>query len=255
MAPEQARGETTDYRVDLFSLGSTLYATCAGHPPFRAETPLAVLRRVCDDEPRPLRAINPAVPAWLESIVGRLMAKDPARRFRTATEVTDLLAGCLAHIQQPLLSPPPAGLEQKGAPTARARGLRRSSAMVTIWVAIAVAAGTMAFVAPWRVRNLALVPRGTRFGSVDTLLPLDSRHDRGGTDEVQSLLDQVRDRARAIEADVLRRGGEEGQDPLSARSHTLSRQAEVLERDIPSGRPASADVADSVPNSDPDDRR
>ena len=46
-----------------------------------------------------------------------------------------------------------------------------------------------------------------------------------------------------------------GQDPLSARSHALSRQAEVLERDILSGRPASADVADSVPNPDSDDRR
>ena len=39
MAPEQARGDTTDHRADLFSLGSTLYAICAGHPPFRAETP------------------------------------------------------------------------------------------------------------------------------------------------------------------------------------------------------------------------
>ena len=42
MAPEQARGETTDHRADLFSLGSTLYAMCTGLPPFRAETPVAV---------------------------------------------------------------------------------------------------------------------------------------------------------------------------------------------------------------------
>ena len=87
MAPEQASGETVDHRADLFSLGSTLYAICAGHPPFRAESPLAVLRRVCDDEPRPLRELNPEVPAWLEAIIARLMAKDPARRFQTATEV------------------------------------------------------------------------------------------------------------------------------------------------------------------------
>jgi hypothetical protein len=183
------------------------------------------------------------------------MAKDPARRFQTATEVTDLLAGCLAHIQQPLLSPLPAGLEQKEAPTAPSRGLRRSSAMKTIWVAIVVAAGTMAFVAPWKARNLALVPGVTRSESADRRLPHGSRLDRGETDEVQILLDRVRDQARAIEADVLRRGGEEGQDPLSARSEALSRQAEVLERDMLSGRPASADVADSVPIPDPDDRR
>ena len=52
MAPEQARGEPIDARADLFSLGSVMYAMCTGRPPFRAETTLAVLRRICDDEPR-----------------------------------------------------------------------------------------------------------------------------------------------------------------------------------------------------------
>ncbi len=107
MAPEQARGESTDHRADLFSLGSTLYAMCAGHPPFRAESPLAVLRRVCDDHPRPLREINPEVPAWLEAIIARLHAKDPAERYPSAAEVADLLGRCLAHVQQPLSVPLP----------------------------------------------------------------------------------------------------------------------------------------------------
>ena len=49
MSPEQARGETIDHRADLFSLGSVLYAMAAGRPPFRAETTMAVLRRVCDE--------------------------------------------------------------------------------------------------------------------------------------------------------------------------------------------------------------
>ena len=113
MAPEQARGESTDHRADLFSLGSTLYAICAGHPPFRAETPLAVLRRVSDDEPRPLREINPEVPAWLEALIARLMAKDPSDRYQTADEAFDVLKKCLAHVQQPLSSPLPAGLEAR----------------------------------------------------------------------------------------------------------------------------------------------
>src|SRR5213078_4677619 len=46
MAPEQARGERVDHRSDLFSLGCVLYAMCAGRPPFRAETPYGVLRRI-----------------------------------------------------------------------------------------------------------------------------------------------------------------------------------------------------------------
>ncbi len=67
MAPEQARGESTDHRAELFSLGSTLYALCTGHPPSPAESAVAVLRRVSDDTPQPVGAIDPDVPEWLES--------------------------------------------------------------------------------------------------------------------------------------------------------------------------------------------
>jgi serine/threonine protein kinase len=108
MAPEQARGDAVDHRCDLFSLGSTLYAMCTGHPPFRADTPLAVLRRVTDETPRPIRQENPDLPGWLEAIVARLMAKDPAERFQSAAEVALLFERCLAHVQQPLTAPLPA---------------------------------------------------------------------------------------------------------------------------------------------------
>src|SRR5207248_7730435 len=80
MAPEQAQGEAMDHRADLFSLGSVLYAMCAGRPPFRAETTMAVIRRVCDERPRPLREVNPEVPGWLAAIIAKLHAKGPARR-------------------------------------------------------------------------------------------------------------------------------------------------------------------------------
>jgi serine/threonine protein kinase len=91
MAPEQARGETLDHRSDLFSLGSVLYVMCTGHPPFRASGALAVLRRVCEDRPRPIREIIPETPSWLCDLIARLHAKDPAERFQSAREVVDLL--------------------------------------------------------------------------------------------------------------------------------------------------------------------
>jgi WD40 repeat protein len=99
MSPEQARGEPLDPRSDLFSLGSVLYTMCAGHPPFRAASPLAVLKRVCEDTPRSLRDINPAIPAWLEAIVARLQSKDLASRFATAKEVARLLSRGLKQVQ------------------------------------------------------------------------------------------------------------------------------------------------------------
>ncbi len=94
MAPEQARGETLDHRADLFSLGSVLYVMLSGRPPFRANSTPAVLKRVADDTPRPIREIIPEVPEWFCRIVDKLHAKDPAERFQTAQEVADLLADC-----------------------------------------------------------------------------------------------------------------------------------------------------------------
>jgi hypothetical protein len=100
MSPEQADGLPVDSRSDLFSLGSVLYAMCTGRPPFRAPTPVAMLKRVCEETPRPIREINPELPPWLEELVVRLYAKAPADRFASARQVADLLAGHLAELQR-----------------------------------------------------------------------------------------------------------------------------------------------------------
>jgi serine/threonine protein kinase len=92
MAPEQARGETLDHRADLFSLGSVLYTMCSGRPPFRANSTLAVLKRVSEDTPRPVPEIIPETPQWLCDLITRLHAKQPENRISTANEVADLLA-------------------------------------------------------------------------------------------------------------------------------------------------------------------
>ena len=106
MAPEQARCEPIDPRVDLFGLGGLMYAMCTGHPPFRAETAMAVLRRVCEDTPKSIRADHPEVPDWLEAIIAKLLAKDPAARFQTAAEVAELLGQCLVYLERPTDAPP-----------------------------------------------------------------------------------------------------------------------------------------------------
>jgi hypothetical protein len=118
MAPEQARGEAPDHRADLFSLGSVLYTICTGRPPFRAANTLAVLRRVCEDAPRPIRETNPEVPDWLAAVVEKLMAKDPADRFQSAGEVVEVLGRHLGQLQHPAWVPPaPASADAAGLPT------------------------------------------------------------------------------------------------------------------------------------------
>ncbi len=109
MSPEQARGESIDHRSDLFSLGSVLYALCTGRPPFRRGA-YGILRRITDNEPRPIREINPEIPEWLCSITRKLMSKQVNDRYQTAEEVSKLLEDCLAHVQQPTVVPVPAAL-------------------------------------------------------------------------------------------------------------------------------------------------
>ena len=99
MAPEQARGDVLDHRADLFSMGSVLYQMASGRPPFRAANTVAVLKRVCEDIPRPIQDVIPDTPNWLCTIIVRLLEKDPANRFQTAKELAALFARCQSELQ------------------------------------------------------------------------------------------------------------------------------------------------------------
>ena len=93
VAPEAIEGRPTDARSDLYSLGVVFYETLAGRRPFVADTPFAVLRMHLTDPPPPLASLRPEVPAALERIVVRLLAKEPERRYAGAEElILDLRA-------------------------------------------------------------------------------------------------------------------------------------------------------------------
>lgn len=110
MSPEQARGEALDGRSDLFSLGCVLYEMATGVSPFRADSTMATLRRIVDEEPAAMASLDPELPPWFNGIVERLLAKDPAQRFDSAGKLGDLLEVCLSHLQQPATVPLPASL-------------------------------------------------------------------------------------------------------------------------------------------------
>ncbi|MFN7876560.1 MAG: serine/threonine-protein kinase, partial [Pirellula sp.] len=113
MSPEQVRGEELDGRSDLFSLGCVLYALCTGHPPYRADSGYAVMRRITDEQPRSIREQNALIPEWLERVVMRLLEKDRESRFQSAEELAQILEQCLAHTQKPTTEPLPLAVVPK----------------------------------------------------------------------------------------------------------------------------------------------
>ena len=243
MAPEQAQGESADARADLFSLGSTLYTMCTGNPPFRAESPLAILRRVCDDNPRRLREINPEIPLWLESIIGRLHAKDPAKRFQTASEVADLLGRCLAHVQQPLTSALPDEIPwpATGMHARRWHALRWTVLLLLISAAVT---GVLSM-RTWRLGEHTDHNRGiSRPGPVPShgsRLPEDSRSE---TDEITEQIDSTRAHTRSMEAGLHDGDVWIDRDRISALVSGLSDRVRSLERGIASSNDARTSKPD-----------
>ena len=92
MSPEQARGQITDARTDLFSLGTVIYQMATGILPFQGETSAVIFDSILNRDPAPLSQANPSVPAELNRVVGRALEKDRNLRYQTATDLkTELL--------------------------------------------------------------------------------------------------------------------------------------------------------------------
>jgi serine/threonine-protein kinase len=121
MSPEQAGGDDVDQRSDVYSLGCVLYEMLAGEPPFTGPSEQAIIARVLSERPRSLRVVRPTLPAAIERIVEKALAKVPADRFATAAEFAEALRN-----------------REVGGRTERRRIWRRAAAL-TSFVALLVA--------------------------------------------------------------------------------------------------------------------
>jgi len=101
MSPEQARGDALDGRSDVYSFGIMAHQMLTGHLAFSSTTPAGMLFKHISEPPRPPREFNPALPATVDQILLKVLAKDPKDRYQTAQEFTKALrdahAGVVAH--------------------------------------------------------------------------------------------------------------------------------------------------------------
>src|SRR5207244_3809508 len=91
LSPEQAQGHAVSAASDLYSIGVVLYELLTGAVPFEGETAVAIAFKQVSAQPRPPSELNPAVPASLDAVVLRALAKDPAQRFTDADEFIAVL--------------------------------------------------------------------------------------------------------------------------------------------------------------------
>lgn len=92
MAPEQAQGGALDPRTDVYALGALLFACLTGHPPIEGPSVLVILTRVIEDTPPAPSSLAKGVPADLDALCARAMAKDPSQRYASAAEFAAALA-------------------------------------------------------------------------------------------------------------------------------------------------------------------
>ena len=148
MSPEQALAKrvVVDHRTDIYSLGATLYELLTGEPVFGGNDRQELLRQIAFDEPKSLKRHTKAIPAELETIVLKALAKNPADRYGTAKEVAEDLERFVKdepiHARRPSLA-------------RRARGWCRRhrpmvTAMIVLWHAAVLGGGAFLY---WQDRQ------------------------------------------------------------------------------------------------------
>jgi len=117
MAPEQIAGRAVDHRADIFSLGAILYEILTLAKPFPGENMTTVIYRILNEEPPETRSFDRTLPAGLDYVVKKALAKNPAQRYQTCREFSDDLRNASAFAGQAFVGGTAAGGMEAAAPS------------------------------------------------------------------------------------------------------------------------------------------
>jgi len=124
MSPEQISGQSVDIRSDIFSVGAVFYEALTGERPFTAETTSALIYKILQVDPIPPRVLNLNVPEAVGAIIKKALAKNPADRFQTPTE---MLTALRAFSQSRLAFPGGTSFPAIGAAVGEELGMNREA--------------------------------------------------------------------------------------------------------------------------------
>jgi tetratricopeptide (TPR) repeat protein len=138
MAPEQIKGEAVDGRADQFALGVVVYRMLTGATLYGALSMATVAYKIVNEAPASIRSRNSSLPAGIDPVVAKALAKAPEDRYRNCSEFAEALAACLADVHREPTTIATVAPPRKG---------RNLTAVVAI--ALAAAAGAVAGVVIW----------------------------------------------------------------------------------------------------------
>ena len=141
IAPEQARGQTTDHRADIYSLGASFYRILSGKTLYTGASARELILKHINDDPVPLRELEPALPAELCRVIEKCLCKDLFGRYQSARDVVADLEKILHKLSE-VPSETPA---IKRHPHRKRRGMGTKLAVVAVVIIIAIAAAAYAF--------------------------------------------------------------------------------------------------------------
>src|SRR3954452_7117458 len=106
MAPEQVQGQKIDSRADLFSVGVVLYQLLTDKRPFDGDNDFSIIHQIIGHQPPPPSSVNARLPAALDAVVARALAKDREQRFATARDFASALQSAIRRAEDATVVPP-----------------------------------------------------------------------------------------------------------------------------------------------------